>query len=48
MLFRSTVGTATFTVIDGNNVQFDYTVNGVIQSKALARQVFVPPGTLCE
>jgi hypothetical protein len=42
------IGTGTFTVVDGNNVQFDYTVSGVTQSKALTRQVFAAPGTACE
>src|SRR5262249_1139849 len=45
---ETTVGTATFTIIDGNNVQFDYTVNGVTQSKLLTRQVFAAPGTVCQ
>ncbi len=43
----TTVGTATFTFADGNNAIFAYTVNGIAQSKALTRQVFVPPGTVC-
>jgi hypothetical protein len=42
------VGTATFTFSDGNNAQFAYTVNGVSQTKAITRQVFSPPGTVCE
>jgi hypothetical protein len=42
------VGTATFTFGDGNNAQFAYTVNGVSQTKAITRQVFSPPGTVCQ
>jgi hypothetical protein len=41
------VGNATITIIDGNHVKFDYTVNGVTQTKNLTRQVFVEPGTVC-
>jgi photosystem II stability/assembly factor-like uncharacterized protein len=47
LVVETTVGTGAFTVIDGNTVQFDYTVNGVTQSKTLTRQVFVAPGTAC-
>jgi len=44
----TTVGTATFTVVDGNNVTFAYTVNGVSQSKPITRQVFAAPAaTTC-
>lgn len=32
---------------DGNNATYAYTVNGVSQVKAITRQVFGPPGTLC-
>jgi hypothetical protein len=48
IVVETPVGPGTFTVVDGNNVQFDYTVNGVTQSKALTRQVFAAPGTACE
>jgi hypothetical protein len=41
------VGTATFTMADGNNVSFAYTVNGVSQVKSLNRFVFANPGTVC-
>ena len=41
------VGTGTFTVVDGNHVTFDYTVNGVTQTRTLTRQVFTVPGTAC-
>ena len=42
------VGTATFTFTDGNTGTFNYTVNGVTQTKAITRQVFVSPGTVCQ
>jgi len=42
------VGTATFTFTDGNNGSFEYTVNGETQTKAITRQVFVAPGTVCQ
>jgi matrixin len=45
-------GTATFTFADGNSATFAYTVTGVAptpvtQVKAITRQVFHPPGTVC-
>ncbi|MEO8674890.1 MAG: hypothetical protein ABI569_04875 [Casimicrobiaceae bacterium] len=42
------VGTATFSFSDGNNASFAYTVNGVSQSKAITREVFQNPGTVCQ
>jgi hypothetical protein len=45
---RTPVGTATFTFSDGNNATFAYTVNGISQAKAITRQVFVAPGTVCQ
>jgi hypothetical protein len=42
------VGTATFTFTDGNAATFAYTVNGVNQTKAITRQVFRTPGTVCQ
>ncbi|HTI48238.1 MAG TPA: NBR1-Ig-like domain-containing protein [Casimicrobiaceae bacterium] len=42
------VGTATFTFTDGNDATFDYTLDGITQSKAITRQVFVSPGTVCQ
>ena len=41
------VGTATFTFADGNNATFAYTVDGIAQTKAITRQVFAAPGTVC-
>ena len=45
---RTPVGTATFTFTDGNTGKFDYTVNGITQTKAITRDVFVAPGTVCQ
>ena len=42
------VGTATVTFADGNAATFAYTVDGAAQSKAITRQVFVAPGTVCQ
>jgi hypothetical protein len=42
------VGTATFTFSDGNNATFAYTVNGVSQAKAITREIFQNPGTVCQ
>jgi len=41
------VGTATFTFADGNRGTFAYTVNDVRQTKAITREVFRAPGTVC-
>ncbi len=42
------VGTASFTFTDGNSGTFAYTVNGVSQAKAITREVFRSPGTVCQ
>ena len=42
------VGTATFTFTDGNAGTFNYTVNGVTQTKVITREIFVAPGTVCQ
>ncbi|HZI82813.1 MAG TPA: NBR1-Ig-like domain-containing protein [Casimicrobiaceae bacterium] len=42
------VGTATLTFTDGNNGTFAYTVNGETQQKAITRQIFTAPGTVCQ
>lgn len=47
-VIRTPVGTATFTFADGNNATFAYTVSGVSQTKAITREVFVAPGTVCQ
>jgi len=41
------VGTATFTFANGNLATFDYTVGNVTQTKSITREVFNPPGTVC-
>jgi len=51
---RTAVGTATFTFTDGNNGTFSYSVdlgdgvNKATQTKAITRQVFRAPGTVCQ
>jgi len=42
------VGTVTFTFSDGNHANFAYRINGVGQNKAITRQIFNPPGTVCQ
>lgn len=42
------VGTMTARFTDGNHANLAYTVNGVAQTKAVTRQVFVTPGTVCK
>jgi Subtilase family len=48
---QTPVGTATFSFVNGNSGTFSYTVNGlgspVTQTKAITRQVFRTPGTMC-
>lgn len=41
-------GSATLTFRDGNDATFAYTVNGIAQAKAITREVFAPPGTVCQ
>jgi hypothetical protein len=41
------VGTASFTFSDANNGTFNYTVNGISQSKPITRQVFGTPTPTC-
>ncbi|HET7729909.1 MAG TPA: hypothetical protein VFK48_07755 [Usitatibacter sp.] len=43
----SQVGTATFAFTDGSSGTFSYTVNGITQSKAITRQGFGTPPTVC-
>ena len=48
-VIRTVVGTATFTFANGNAATFSYIVNGVAQSKAITRFLFLPPsGTICQ
>jgi hypothetical protein len=42
------VGTATFTFTDGNSATFSYNVNGIAQTKQITREIFSPPGTVCQ
>ena len=42
------VGTATLAFQNGNAGSFSYIVDGVSQSKAVTRQVFRAPGTVCQ
>ena len=44
----TSVGTATLAFSDGTTGTFAYTVNGVSQSKAITREVFQNPGTVCQ
>ena len=41
------VGAATLTFADANNATFAYTVNGISQTKAITRQVFANPVSVC-
>jgi len=46
---RSVVGNATLTFADGSSGTFAYVVNGIAQTKPIARYLFAPPaGTLCQ
>ena len=42
------VGTATLTFTNGASGTFAYTVNGVSQARAIEREVFRAPGTVCQ
>ena len=42
------VGNATVTFAHGNSATLAYTVNGASRSKAITRQVFALPGTVCQ
>jgi len=42
------VGSATFSFSDANNGTFEYTVNGISQSKPITRYVFSSPTTVCQ
>ena len=44
---EASVGNATVTFTNGNAATFAFTVNGATANKAITRQVFAPPGTLC-
>jgi len=42
------VGTVNLSFSDGNTGTFAYTVGSVTQTKSITRQIFVPPGTVCQ
>ena len=48
MVNDTQVGTATVTLANSNSASFSYTVNGISQTKALTRQVYASPGTVCQ
>jgi serine protease len=43
----SVVGTATLSFFDGNSGIFSYSVDDVVQTKNITREVFTSPGTVC-
>jgi hypothetical protein len=43
----SVVGTATLSFFDGNSGTFRYSVDDVVQTKDITREVFTSPGTVC-
>ena len=45
---RTTVGSGTFTFTDANSGTFSYVVNGITQSKAIARYIYSTPATACQ
>jgi hypothetical protein len=45
---ETVVGDVTITFADGNHATFAYTINGVMQTKQITRQVFADPGTACQ
>ncbi len=47
-VIETPVGTLTLTFSDGANGTFAYTVDGVSQAKAITREVFTSPGTVCQ
>ena len=44
----TSVGTASIVFTNGNAGTFSYSVNGVTGSKAITRQIFTSPGTICQ
>jgi hypothetical protein len=45
---RTPAGAVAFTFLDGNDGQFTYSYKGVTQTRAITREVFRLPGTVCE
>jgi len=48
LVIPAEAGDASFTFADGNRAAFAYTVNGVAGTKEITREIFGPPGTVCE
>jgi hypothetical protein len=48
LVVGTVVGAGTLTFTDLNTGTFNYTVNGVTQTKAITREIFVAPGTVCQ
>ena len=48
LVIPAEAGDASFTFADGNRATFAYTVNGVAGTKEITREIFGPPGTVCE
>ena len=42
------VGSLTLTFQNGNQGTFDYTLDGITQTKSITRQIFNTPGTICQ
>ena len=45
---RATVGSATITFSDANNGTFAYSLDGISQSKPIARYIYSSPATVCQ
>jgi len=45
---RTDVGNATISFTDANNAVFNYTVNGITQTKNITRLIFASPATVCK
>ncbi len=45
---ETVIGTAMASFADGNHATFAYSVNGSAQTKPITRQIFGPPGTMCQ
>jgi hypothetical protein len=41
-------GKVTLTFADGNHAAFDYSVDGIAQTKEITREIFAAPGTICQ
>jgi predicted dienelactone hydrolase len=45
---RILVGNASLTFVDGADAMFSYNVSGTARNETITRQIFRPPGTLCQ